>query len=209
MQASRIQPTLKEKQRRERETLILEAAEEVLIEKGYYETSMDEIAARVGIAKGTIYSHFPGKEELITAIFAQHLQRFLDGIDTVIATKPTPREKLEALLQFMYEGFHNKNARLLASMYGDIDLKHIITKRKSCMSDMWHTLITRVTQLLEAGKSAGEFAQTIPTQVMVISFFRLFAPRSYDPLMLEDTLSQDELIKQLCQVYFHGIAAHK
>ena len=42
--------SLKEKQRQEREELILQAAEEVLAEKGYYETSIDEIAARVGIA---------------------------------------------------------------------------------------------------------------------------------------------------------------
>ncbi len=61
--------SLKEKQRQEREQLIIQAAEEVLQEKGYYETSMDEIAARVGIAKGTIYTHFPGKEELVLAIF--------------------------------------------------------------------------------------------------------------------------------------------
>ncbi|TMC17177.1 MAG: helix-turn-helix transcriptional regulator, partial [Chloroflexi bacterium] len=61
MQTFRTPTTsLKEKQRREREELIIQAAEEVLQEKGYYETSMDEIAARVGIAKGTIYTHFPG-----------------------------------------------------------------------------------------------------------------------------------------------------
>lgn len=54
--------SLKEKQRKERELLILEAAEEVMIEKGYHETSMEEIAARVGIAKGTVYLHFPSKE---------------------------------------------------------------------------------------------------------------------------------------------------
>ena len=44
--------SLKEKQRKEREELILQAAEEVFQEKGYYETSMDEIAARVGYRDG-------------------------------------------------------------------------------------------------------------------------------------------------------------
>src|SRR5216684_7426172 len=82
--------SLKEKQRREREELIIRAAEEVLQEKGYYETSMDEIAARVGIAKGTIYTHFPGKEELVMAIFNRTMQTFLEGIDGVIEAEPTP-----------------------------------------------------------------------------------------------------------------------
>ena len=66
--------SLKEKQRQEREELILQAAEEVLAEKGYYETSVDEIAARVGIAKGTVYLHFPGKEDLVIAILERNAQ---------------------------------------------------------------------------------------------------------------------------------------
>src|SRR5579863_2249574 len=80
MQTSHTPVTsLKEKQRREREELILQAAEEVFQEKGYYEASMDEIAARVGIAKGTIYTHFPGKEELVIELFNRSMQRLLDG----------------------------------------------------------------------------------------------------------------------------------
>src|SRR5690349_7824505 len=96
--------SLKERQRQERENLILQVAEEVLLEKGYHETSMDEIAARVGVAKGTVYLHFPGKEELVVAIFARTMEAFLEGVESVIAEKPTNRAKLEALLHFMYTG---------------------------------------------------------------------------------------------------------
>src|SRR5947199_253172 len=72
--------SLKEKHRREREELIIRAAEEVLQEKGYYEASMDEIAARVGIAKGTIYTHFPGKEELVFAFFSLFSPKVYDRL---------------------------------------------------------------------------------------------------------------------------------
>src|SRR5258708_30382160 len=68
--------SLKERQRQEREDLILQAAEEILTEKGYYETSMDEIAARVGVAKGTLYLHFPGKEDLVFALFNREVETF-------------------------------------------------------------------------------------------------------------------------------------
>jgi AcrR family transcriptional regulator len=53
--------SLKDRQREERERLILEAAEELLAEKGYHEMSIDDIAARVGVSKGTVYLHFPSK----------------------------------------------------------------------------------------------------------------------------------------------------
>jgi len=75
-------PSLREIQRQERESLIIQVAKEVFIEKGYYETSIEEIASKVGVAKGTIYLHFPSKEALILAIvkksvemFAQELKR--------------------------------------------------------------------------------------------------------------------------------------
>ena len=54
--------SLKEKQRQERVELIIQAAEAVLLEKGYYDTSMDDIANRVGIAKATIYPAFQGRK---------------------------------------------------------------------------------------------------------------------------------------------------
>src|SRR5450755_3544021 len=96
--------SLKEKQRHEREELILQAAEEVLVEKGYYETSIDEIAARVGIAKGTVYLHFPGKEDLVVAILERNAQSLLELVETTVATAYSSREKLEAILQTVYIG---------------------------------------------------------------------------------------------------------
>ena len=201
--------SLKEKQRREREELIIQAAEEVLQERGYYETSMDEIAARVGIAKGTIYTHFPGKEELVMAIFTRTMQTFLEGIDRVIETELTPRAKLEALLQVVYTGLYSKQTRLLSSMYNGVDLKRIIVEKGGCVSDLWQSLVSRVTNLLEEGKAAGEINTSIPTNVMVISFFSLFSPRNHDRLLLGDDFSYEDLVKHLRQIYFNGIANHE
>lgn len=198
--------SLREKQRQEREALIIQAAEEIFQEKGYYEASMDEIAARVGIAKGTIYTHFPGKEELVLAIFRRNLEAFIQRIDAVIDTETTPRARLEALIQFVYTGLYSKHAQLLSSMYNGVDMKRMIMEKGGCMSDLWESVVSRVTRLLEEGKAAGELNPAIPTKVMLFSFFSLFSPKSYDRLLLGDELSREDLIQQLCDVYFNGIA---
>lgn len=210
MQTVHTPPTsLREKQRIEREALILQAAEEVLEEKGYYDTSMDEIAARVGIAKGTIYAHFPGKEELVVAIFKRDIQTFLQGIDGAIAAEPTPTARLEALLEFIYSGLYSKQTRLLSSMYNGVDIKRMIVEKGGCMSDLWECVVSHVTQLLEEGKVAGEITSSIPTKVMLFSFFSLFSPKSYDRLLLGEDYSQQDLFKYLCRIYFNGIATSK
>jgi TetR/AcrR family transcriptional regulator, fatty acid metabolism regulator protein len=210
MQTVHTPPTsLREKQRIEREALILQAAEEVLQEKGYYDTSMDEIAARVGIAKGTIYTHFPGKEELVVAIFKRSMETFLQGIDGVLAQEPTPTAKLEALLEFIYTGLYSKQTRLLSSMYNGVDIKRMIVEKGGCMSELWGCVVSHVTQLLEEGKVAGEITSSIPTKVMLFSFFSLFSPKSYDRLLLGEDFSQQDLFKDLCRIYFNGIATSK
>jgi TetR/AcrR family transcriptional repressor of mexJK operon len=48
--------------------VILKAATEVFIEHGFTGSSIDHIAARAGVSKPTIYSHFDGKEKLFVAI---------------------------------------------------------------------------------------------------------------------------------------------
>jgi len=209
MQTSHTPVTsLKEKQRREREELILQAAEEVFQEKGYYEASMDEIAARVGIAKGTIYTHFPGKEELVIELFNRSMQRLLDGVEVISKTGQTPRAKLEAILEFMHTGLYTKQTRLLSVMYNGVDLKRMIVEKSGCVRELWDSMMIRITQLLEEGKTVGEFDSSIPTKVMLFSFFSLFSPRAYDHLLLGEDYTAEDLIKNLRRVYFNGITKH-
>ena len=199
--------SLKEKQRQEREVLILQVAEEMLIEKGYYETSIDEIAARVGIAKGTVYLHFPSKEDLVFAIFEHDMQEFLRFVEITMSASMSAREKMEAILQFMCKGVFNRRVQLLYSLNSDVGLRHLFLEKKGCMRDTWEQLTAHITSLLEEGKAAGEFDTTLPTPVMLSAFFSLLSPKSYERLMVEGQMTAEEVAKNLGRIYFKGIAA--
>ena len=78
------------KQRRTREKAarretILEAARGVFAEKGILASTIDEIAARAEVAKGTIYLHFKSKEEMFSALLEEGLalvgKRFSEAVD--------------------------------------------------------------------------------------------------------------------------------
>jgi TetR/AcrR family transcriptional repressor of mexJK operon len=52
-------------------TAILDSAQSCFCEHGYSATSMDSVAAKAGVSKATIYSHFPSKDDLLGAIICR------------------------------------------------------------------------------------------------------------------------------------------
>ena len=200
--------SLKEKQRQEREALILQVAEEVLMEKGYYETSIDEIAARVGIAKGTVYLHFQSKEDLFAAIFERDMQNIMDLVEETISTDTSAHARMEAILQLLYGGIFSKRMQLLYSLSNNTALRHTFMEKKTCMRDLWDQLSARVAALLEEGKAAGEFDAALPTTIMLSAFFSLLSPRSFERLMVEGQMSAEEVASDLGRIYFKGITAY-
>lgn len=207
MQTSQSPRSLKEKQRQEREALILQVAEEVLLERGYHETSMDEIASRVGIAKGTVYLHFSSKDDLIVAIFMRDMQEFISNIDKVIDTQLSPKAKLEALYHLMYAGLFYKRTQLFSSLYYSIDMKHLFMEKGSCMHDLWDIVTKRIAQLIDEGKATGDFNSDLPTSVMTSAFISLLSPKSYQRLVTEMSIPLEEVIASVEKIFFRGIAA--
>jgi AcrR family transcriptional regulator len=57
---------------------ILDAAQQLFLEKGFRSTSIDEIAEMAPASKPTIYAHFPGKEALFTAVVGRTINELTD-----------------------------------------------------------------------------------------------------------------------------------
>src|SRR5713226_5254631 len=55
-------------ERVDKRSSILDAATEIFLDGGYLGTSMDEIAAKAGVAKQTVYAHFSNKRDLFIAM---------------------------------------------------------------------------------------------------------------------------------------------
>lgn len=84
---------------------ILLAALHQLSEKGFSETTMDDIAKRAGVAKGTLYLYYPSKESLLMAIAEKTVQTLhLRTQDLYRDPKISFRDKLEELCKPIFEG---------------------------------------------------------------------------------------------------------
>ena len=78
--------------------LILETALELFRERGYEETTMRAIAERAGVALGSAYYYFSGKEQLIQAFYGRTHQEHLAEAQGVLRTERTLRGRLHGVM---------------------------------------------------------------------------------------------------------------
>ena len=78
---------------------LLDAAATRLVERGYAATTLRELAADIGIKAGSIYHHFPSKEDLFIEVFRRGIEVMVDAflaVDTDGNCSPDGTQRLEA-----------------------------------------------------------------------------------------------------------------
>lgn len=82
---------------------ILDAAVEVIAESGYFQARVTDIAARAGVADGTIYLYFKNKEQVLMAAIDSAFAAFLKRARAELSHAREPGERLRRLAQLHLE----------------------------------------------------------------------------------------------------------
>ena len=193
--------SLRDRQRQMRENAILEAANRLLAEKGYQGMTMDDLATRVGIAKGSLYQHFKSKEELIGVTLVSFMDRISDYVDTLPATQPAiERIKLtcrKALLLRFQEGFPDI-----------LGAKSFVKESLTChpaYAASTDRLVLALAGLFDAAKKQGDVAPDIPTAVLVHASIGRMREPELDPLVAEGRVQPEEMVECLVQMFLGGV----
>lgn len=91
------EPDLDSRRQKKRDR-ILNAAAELFIQHGYRRASLDDVAARAGVAKGTVYLYFASKADLLVASLRSERVRILKDFEPVFREELQGAERLEAWL---------------------------------------------------------------------------------------------------------------
>jgi AcrR family transcriptional regulator len=78
--------------------LILDAVDVLLAKFGFKKMTMEDVARQVGIGKGTIYLHFPGKEELILSHIDRIAERIVAKIREIAGSSDSPDRRIRKML---------------------------------------------------------------------------------------------------------------
>lgn len=94
----------RERRKEARPGELLEAALDLFVEKGFAATRVDEVAARAGVSKGTLFLYFPSKEELFKAVVRQNIAgRFEEWTHELEAFEGSTAELLRYCYQVWWE----------------------------------------------------------------------------------------------------------
>ncbi|GCE14813.1 TetR/AcrR family transcriptional regulator [Tengunoibacter tsumagoiensis] len=190
--------TMREKQRELREKEILDTACQLLLEQGFQKMNMDELAARVGIAKMTIYQHFSSKEELAVRIIVREMRMIEEEFASVFALECPALERLEQLLLKSF-AFRSINRRV------NMELSPVVIIQNPEYQAQRDRLAAQWAQLIEQAKREGAVDPSLSTPVLVRTLFHAFQA-DYDDLIKSGLASSEELTHTFVTVVLKGMS---
>ncbi len=87
----------KQREIQQREQQVLTLARPILVAEGYQALSMDRLASKMEYAKGTLYNHFPNKEEIVAALAIESLELRRTLFERASTTSARSRERMIAI----------------------------------------------------------------------------------------------------------------
>ena len=81
-----------------REDLILNAVDRLLARYGYKKMTVEDVANEAGIGKGTVYLHFPSKEEVVLSHVDRIVRRLVERLQIIADNDTAPPEQLQEML---------------------------------------------------------------------------------------------------------------
>jgi AcrR family transcriptional regulator len=170
--------------------------------------AIDDIAARVGISKGTVYLHFASKEDLVLALFERGLRAFVQTLGATLDTPAAPREKLRLIFERVHGAMLSaRRFQLFHAVFHDPALREQMAQRHETLRALWAEPTRRIAALIDEGKACGDFDATIPTPVLQSLFASLLTPHVYRQLVAEQGMPLEEVVAHLRRFFFKGIAA--
>jgi TetR/AcrR family transcriptional regulator, cholesterol catabolism regulator len=79
---------------------VLSASAEIFSRRGYRATSMNEIAAEVGLSKPTLYHYFRRKEDILVRLYENVMGHILTSAQAIAAAAPSPIAALRQLITY-------------------------------------------------------------------------------------------------------------
>ncbi len=162
----------------EKRQLIFTAARAAINERGFDAAKMEDIAARAGVGKGTLYNFFASKEDLFLALVLDHFERVRDLVDRRRQGPADPWAEMESAWRVMLLEVFPELAgqwNLTYHLWGI--LAHDAAARER-MFAAWRTMYRereqRIVESIHAGQASGHFRADVDAALLAPLLLAMF-----------------------------------
>lgn len=184
-----------------REDAIVSVVNRLLAEKGFEAMTLDEVAAEVGIAKASLYKHFPSKEDLAAAAMVRVMDRARAFLDTLDSTRP-PVELLREVARWMMQVQLAGEMPSLPSE--NSSLRATLMQNKAYMDGLMHAS-DRLGAWIEAAQRDGSLNPGLPALAVL---YTLYA-RACDPVLgflkAAGLYTDEQIVEMVLTTCFDGL----
>jgi len=196
-------PSFKEQMLAAREEAIIQSVNRLLAEKGFDAMTVDEVAAAVGIAKASLYKHFPSKEDLAAAAMVRVMRRaqqFLHGIDPALPVleklKAVVRWTLQVQLAGQMPALPGQNSSLRAALMASRDYSDALVEIGDTLG-AW----------IETGQREGVLNPGLPLPAVLYTLYARACDPVVEFLKAGGQHGDDEIVELVIGTCFDGLSA--
>ena len=147
---------------------ILRAAVDVFAEHGYFNAKVAQIAKAAGVADGTIYLYFDGKEDLLITIFREHTRNYLRALEQQMANVNRAEERLRIAIRHHLETLGRDRALAVVSQ---VELRHSLKFMSLFSQEEVADYLNVIRKIVEHGQQEGTSRRNVHPQLMAKFIF--------------------------------------
>jgi TetR/AcrR family fatty acid metabolism transcriptional regulator len=173
---------------------ILRAAIDVFARSGYFNAKVSEIAKAAGVADGTIYLYFDGKEDILITIFREHTRHYLQTLERDLVNARRPEERIRIAIRHHLETLGHDRALAVVSQ---VELRHSLKFMSQFSQQEVGDYLNILRKIVEQGQRESTFRRNLHPQLVAKAVFGIL-----DEMVTSWILSDKEydLVAQADQV---------
>ncbi len=145
-----------------RREILLESALDEFFDKGYKAARMDDIAARAGLSKGTLYLYFKSKEALFSALIDNVAIPNVEEVDAIKATQQSACQAIKQFCQMAPQILrHSKLPKMMKILIADAGVFPELVSRYR--EQVVERVLDTITAILQRGVESGELRMDNPS----------------------------------------------
>lgn len=137
---------------------ILEAAVKTFARFGFHGTRVADIAREAGVADGTVYIYFQNKEDILTSLFQELMDRFVSDLKAELERYNGTKCKLETLIDYHFRVLNNRPEQ---AMVTQIELRQIDQEINRGISLPLRSYFRLIEEVIKEGQDAGLYRRDI------------------------------------------------